>query len=99
MVISSASEGLRFSNVGGCGRFLGRSASAELIAVCTSTAAESTLRDRSNSTVIELAPRELVDEIDTTPGRNASALSRGEVTEAATVSALAPGSVVDTEML
>src|ERR1700674_4123996 len=99
MVMSKASAGFFFSNVGGWGRFFGRSANAELMAVWTSTAAESTLRERSNSTLIELDPSELVEVMATTPGRIASARSSGEVTEEAIVSALAPGNVVETEMV
>ncbi len=69
------------------------------MAVWTSSAAESTLRDRSNSTVIELDPRELVEVIAATPGRKASDLSSGDVTDEAMVSALAPGSEADTEIV
>src|SRR5947209_4387798 len=99
MVIKSASDGFFFSNVGGCGRFFGRSPSAALIAVCTSSAAASTLRERSNSTVIELDPRELVEVSMLTPAKIAKARSNGEVTAEAIVSALAPGRLVLTEMV
>src|ERR1035437_5318621 len=99
IVINNASDGFFFSKVGGCGRFFGRSPSAALIAVWTSNAAASTLRARSNWTLIELAPSELVDVIEVTPGKIASARSSGDVTDEAIVSALAPGKSALTDIV
>src|SRR5208337_3941628 len=51
------SAGLTFRYVGGLGRSFGKSPVAALIAVTTSTAAPSILRDRSNCNVIDIRQR------------------------------------------
>ena len=66
---------------------------ATVNAVCTSSAAPSMLRLRSNCTVIDDWPSEEVEVMALTPEIVANCRSIGEATEAAMVSALAPGSV------
>ena len=66
---------------------------ATVSAVCTSSAAPSMLRLRSNCTVIEHCPSEDVEVMALMPAIVANCRSIGEATEDAIVSALAPGSV------
>src|ERR1043166_2396655 len=93
------SEGLTFLYVGGLGKFLGRSPPAALIAVCTSWAAASIFRFRTNCSVIEVEPRPLVEVIWLKPGMAANCCSSGVATEEAMVSGLAPGSCALTLMV
>ena len=72
---------------------------AALIADWISPAAASMSRLRSNCTVIELELSELVEVSSVTPAIKANCRSSGAVTLAAMVSALAPGSVVETWMV
>jgi hypothetical protein len=48
---------------------------------------------------MELDPRELLDVMEATPGKIANARSSGEVTDVATVSALAPGKLALTDIV
>src|SRR5260370_34174820 len=77
--------------MGGLGRFLGKLPPAELMALCTSCAAASMLRWRSNWMVIPVVPSELDDVIELIPEMLESARSSGVATELAIVSASAPG--------
>src|SRR5690349_1966173 len=83
--------GLTLRNVGTCGRSVGRSAEAALRAACTSRAAPSMLRFRSNCMLIEAEPSELVDVISVTPAISPKRRSRGAATLAAMVAGSAPG--------
>ena len=66
------------------------------MAACTSTAAPSRFRLRSNSSVIWVEPSELVEVIDSRPAIIEKLFSRGVATAAAMVSGLAPGSAAVT---
>ena len=61
------SAGFTFVNVGGVGMPCGSRRAACVIAPCTSTAAPSRLRFKSNSRVICVDPRELTEVIDSRP--------------------------------
>src|SRR5207244_13366052 len=61
------SAGLTFVKVGGVGIPCGSSRAAWVIAACTSTAAPSRLRFKSNSSVICVEPSEFTDVIDSSP--------------------------------
>ena len=78
---------------------MGRSPLAALIAVCTSVAAPSMARFRSNCRVIEVVPSPLVEFIEARPGIAANCCSSGVATDEAMVSGLAPGRVADTVMV
>src|SRR5450432_2541931 len=69
------------------------------MAACTSRAAASMLRLRSNCRVMEVVPRKLVDVISVTPAIRPNWRSSGVATEEAMVSGLAPGKEADTEMV
>ena len=62
-----ASEGFTFLYDGGCGRPVGNSPAAALIALCTSRAAPLMSRFRSNWMVIDEPPNELTEVISFTP--------------------------------
>ena len=85
------SAGFTFVNVGGVGMPCGSRRAACVIAPCTSTAAPSRLRFRSNSRVICVDPSELTDVIDSRPAIIENWFSSGVATEAPIVSGLAPG--------
>src|SRR5262245_35046570 len=68
------------------------------MAACTSRAAASMGRSRSNCRTIVVLPRRLVDVISVTPAMRANWRSSGVATEAAMVSGLAPGSEACTWM-
>src|SRR5205814_10419468 len=85
------SAGLTFRKLGGMVISTGSRRAATVRAVCTSSAAPSMARLRSNWTVIEDNPCEEVDVIAVMPAIVASCRSIGAATEAAMVSALAPG--------
>ena len=78
--------------LGGLGRLLGNWPCAALIAVCTSSAAPSMLRSRSNCSVIWVSPSELLEVICDSPAISENWRSSGCATLAAMVSGLAPGS-------
>src|SRR6267154_6519561 len=77
---------------------MGKSVAAALIAACTSRAARSTLRFKSNCSVIEVPPSVLTEVISDTPAIWPSRRSSGAATEEATVAGSAPGNEADTEM-
>ncbi|MGY4604493.1 hypothetical protein ACVW16_002905 [Bradyrhizobium sp. USDA 4474] len=76
-IMIGESAGLTLRYVGGEGRFFGNWPLAALIAACTSFAAASIRRLRSNWMVIEAEPSELVDVICVMPGICASWRSSG----------------------
>jgi hypothetical protein len=96
---TGAAAGLTLRNVGCCGRSLGRSLAAALMAACTSRAAPSMLRLRSNCTVIEVWPSVLCEVISVTPAISPSRRSRGAATVAAMVVGSAPGWLADTRIV
>jgi hypothetical protein len=67
-----------------------------LIAACTSCAAASMSRPRSNWMAIEVEPSELVVEIESMPAIVENCLMSGVATEVAIVSGEAPGSCAET---
>src|SRR6516165_3237322 len=70
---------------------LGNNPLAALIACCTSCAAASILRDRSNCSVIEVTPTPLNDVIWLSDGIEVNCCSSGVATADAIVLGLAPG--------
>src|SRR5262249_18398934 len=91
--------GLDLRNVGDDGRSPGRSVGAALIAACTSRAAPSMLRARSNCTVMRVLPSELREVSSVTPAISPSRRSSGAATVAAMVSGSAPGRLALTLMV
>ena len=77
----------------------GKSARAALIAACTSRAAASILRFRSNCRLTRVEPLPEFEVISLTPAIVPSLRSSGVATLLAMVSGLAPGSEADTEMV
>jgi hypothetical protein len=77
----------------------GKSARAALMAACTSRAAPSTSRDRSNCSVMLAEPTPDCDVISVTPAIVPSRFSSGAATLVAMVVGLAPGSVARTLMV
>ncbi len=69
------------------------------MAACTSRAAASMLRLRSNCRVMPVAPRALVEVISVMPAMRPNWRSRGVATEEAMVSGLAPGREALTAMV
>src|SRR5450631_3765248 len=99
MVRMGESAGLLLLYVGGVGSVAGSRLEAALMAACTSCSAASMLRSNSNCRVIcELASL-LTDVICEREGICPNCRSSGVVTAEAMVSALAPGSPVDTTMV
>src|SRR3954465_127920 len=86
------SAGFTLVKVGGVGMPCGRRREAWVIAACTSTAAPSSGRLRSNSRVIWVEPSELTDVIDDRPAIIENWFSSGVATDDPIVSGLAPGS-------
>ena len=78
---------------------MGRRAIATEIDDCTSRAAASMLRLRSNSRVIWVLPCVLSEVIDVMPAMVANCRSSGAATETAMVSGLAPGYCTVTVMV
>src|SRR5258708_28733518 len=93
------SAGLTLRKLGGVGSSGGRRLIAEEIADCTSSAAPSMLRLRSNCRTIEVFPSDDVEVIVVTPAMVENCRSRIEATDAAMVSGLAPGSCAVTWMV
>ena len=89
---TGASAGFTLRKLGGTVISIGSWRCATDRADCTSSAALSMLRARSNCTTIEVEPVVLVDEIEVMPAMVASWRSIGVATDAAMVSGLAPGS-------
>ena len=85
--------------LGGLGKSAGRRRAAELIAACTSSAAPSMLRSRSNCKVMEVLPTVEVEVIAVMPEIVENWRSSGAATEAAMVSGLAPGNCACTLMV
>ncbi len=94
-----ASAGFTLRYEGLFGRAAGRSPRAALMAACTSRAAASMFRLRSNCRVMFVDPRELDDVISVMPAMRPNWRSRGVATEEAMVSGLAPGNPADTWMV
>ena len=96
---TGVSAGLLLLYVGGAGNVRGNRFEAALIAACTSCSAASMLRDSSNWSVICELPKPDTDVICARPGIWPNCRSSGVVTADAIVSALAPGSRVETRMV
>ena len=92
ITITGASAGLILRYCGLLRRSVGRSTRAALMAACTSRAAPSMSRDRSNCRVMRELPTVLDDVISVTPAIEPRRRSSGVVTLVATVSGDAPGS-------
>src|SRR5690242_12732678 len=84
------SDGLFFRYPGLLGRFAGSWPRAALMAACTSRAAASIFRSRSNCIVICKEPVLLLDVISEIPAMRPKLRSSGVVTAEAIVSGLAP---------
>src|ERR1700733_12918023 len=96
---TAKSDGLTFRKLGGIVISIGSRRCAIVSAVCTSRAAASMLRLRSNWMTIEVVPCDDVEDIDEMPAMVESWRSIGPATDAAMVSALAPGRVAVTAMV
>ena len=94
-----AADGLTLRMAGRVGRSPGRSVSAALSAACTSRAAPSMPRSRSNWMVMLALPSELVEVISVTPGISPSRRSSGAATVAAMMAGSAPGRLAETRMV
>src|SRR6516164_4708562 len=90
-IMMGASEGFCLRQLGLVGRLAGRDPSEALIAACTSRAAASMLRLRSNCRVMLVDPIWLVEVIWFTPAIWPRCRSSGVATDDAMVSGLAPG--------
>ena len=90
--ITAQSAGLILRKLGGVVISGGSRRIAEEIADCTSSAAPSILRLRSNCRTIAVLPSDDVDVIAVTPAMVENWRSRIDATDAAIVSGLAPGS-------
>src|SRR3954454_23367741 len=99
MMRIGASAGLILRYDGLLGRFAGRWPRAALIEACTSRAAASMLRFRSNCKVIDVEPSWLDDVISVMPAIRENWRSSGVATADAIVSGLAPGRPAFTEMV
>jgi hypothetical protein len=85
------SAGLTFRSDGGVGMSGGSDRTVRAIALCTSCAAASMLRSRSNCSEMLVDPIELLELIDAIPEIVANCFSSGVATDAAIVSGSAPG--------
>ena len=99
MNMTAMSAGLTLRKVGGDGRFAGSLRREAVIAACTSSAAPSIFRSRSNCSTIEDVPRPDCEVMVVMAGMVANCRSSGAVTDAAIVSGLAPGRVAVTAMV
>ena len=93
------SPGLTFWYDGGAGICGGSDRAALAIIACTSCAAASMLRLRSNCSVMLVPPCELVELIAFRPAMVANCFSSGSATDEAIVSGLAPGRLALTWMV
>src|SRR3981081_1432658 len=93
------SAGFTLRKLGGIVISIGSRRWAIVSAVCTSSAAASMLRLRSNWIVMTLVPCEELDDIDEIRAMVESCRSMMPATEAAMVSALAPGKVALTAIV
>src|SRR4051812_31550544 len=91
-----ASAGFTLRYRGLLGRFAGNWLRAALMAACTSRAAASTLRLRSNCNEMFVLPSELDDVIWLMPAMRPNCRSSGVATADAIVSGLAPGKFAET---
>src|SRR6266576_4541234 len=96
---TAKSDGLTFRKLGGVVISTGSRRCAMVSAVWTSSAAASMLRLRSNWMTIAVVPCDDVEDIDEMPAMVESWRSIGPATDAAMVSALAPGRVAVTAMV
>src|ERR1051326_6319620 len=96
-IMIGASAGLTLRQFGFDGRFAGSSPRAALMAACTSRAAASMSRSRSNCRVMLVEPEELFDVICVTPAMRPNCRSSGVATAEAIVSGFAPGRLAETE--
>src|SRR3954467_12240854 len=93
------SAGFTLRKLGGIVISIGSGRCAIVSAVCTSSAAASMLRLRSNWMVMTVVPCDELDDIDEMPAMVESWRSMMPATDAAIVSALAPGNVAVTAMV
>src|SRR5215470_137933 len=93
------SAGFTLRKLGGMIISIGSLRCAIVNAVCTSSAAASMLRLRSNWMVMAVVPCDELDDIEEMPAMVESWRSMMPATEAAIVSALAPGKVAVTAMV
>src|SRR5580700_9786641 len=93
------SAGFTFRYEGLFGRLDGRFPRAALIAACTSRAAASMSRSRSNCRVMLVDPRALDEVISVTAAIRPNWRSRGVATDEAIVAWLALGKTAPTEMV
>src|SRR3954464_14330135 len=93
------SAGFTLRKLGGIVISIGSRRCAMVSAVCTSSAAASMLRLRSNWIVMTLVPCDELEDIEEMPAMVDSWRSMMPATDAAMVSALAPGSVALTAMV
>src|ERR1700750_1044149 len=93
------SAGLTFRRVGGDGMLTGNCRAAAWIAACTSSAAPSMSRSRSNWMGTLVVPDEDCDVIDETPAMVLNCDSRGVATADAMVCGSAPGRLALTLMV
>src|SRR5215472_2076943 len=90
-IMMGASAGFTLRQLGRVGRLAGNCPCAALIAACTSRAAASISRERSNCSVMLVEPSWLVEVIWLTPAIRPNWRSSGVATDDAMVSGLAPG--------
>src|SRR5580700_10811484 len=93
------SAGFTLRYVGLLGKLIGKLPRAALMAACTSRAAASMSRFRSNCKVTEVEPSALDDVISVTAAMRPNCRSSGVATDAAMVSGLAPGRDALTEIV
>src|SRR5581483_855446 len=98
-VSTGVSAGFDFEYVGGAGKIGGSRLDAALIAACTSCSAASMLRSSENCSVTDDDAKLDTDVICVSDGIWPNCRSSGVVTADAMVSALAPGSCVDTTIV
>src|SRR5919199_452845 len=99
MIMIGASAGFTLRYVGLFGNPDGNKLRAALIAACTSRAAPSMSRFKSNCSVMRVEPSDDDDVISLTPAMRPRARSSGVATVAAIVSGLAPGKLACTEIV
>src|SRR5579871_2080119 len=99
MYTIGCAAGFTFEYEGGVGILVGRLPPAREIAACTSCAAASMLRLRSNCSVMFVEPNELVDDMLSIPAMVENSFSSGVATDDAIVSGFAPGSAACTWMV
>src|SRR5208282_831788 len=99
MIKIGASAGFTLRYQGLPGRYDGNWLRAALMAACTSRAAASILRLRSNCSTMPVAPSWLTDVIWLMPAMRPNCRSSGVATAEAIVSGLAPGRLEPTEIV